>query len=105
MKKIIILILLLLSIIFVITFTGCASEHMDDLHDHSVEIEGRDMKYLSVQDVADLWEINSNDLLNDIVLEFNLKENYTVDDSLDDIRNEYSFSPAIIKDLSENLKE
>ena len=104
MKKIIVL-MIVLSMVFIITLTGCASEHMDDLHNHSVEIEGKDMKYLSVQEVADMWEINSADLLRDMILEFNLEENYTVDSILYDIKNEYSFSPALIKDLAENLKE
>ncbi|MBT3407915.1 hypothetical protein HN415_04510 [Candidatus Woesearchaeota archaeon] len=104
MKKI----LFLLSAAILITLIGCSSEiseHSDELHDHSVEIEGKDMKLLSVQDVADLWEIDSEILLQGIIQEFDLKETYTVNSILDDIRAEYKFSPAIIKDIAEDIKQ
>jgi len=85
--------------------TGCVSEHDDELHDHSVEIEGREMKLLTVQEVADLWEIDSEVLLSRMIIEFDLKESYTVDVVLEDIREEYPFSPAIIKDMAEEIKQ
>ena len=103
MKKI----LFLISILALIVLTGCISdhEHDDELHDHSVEIEGKDMKLLTVQEVADLWEIDSEVLLSRIITEFDLKESYTVDAVLEDIREEYPFSPAIIKDMAEEIKQ
>ena len=62
MKKIIIL-----CVFAVVAFSGClyedASLHEHDEHDHSVEIEGSSMKTLSIQEVADLWEINAEVLL------------------------------------------
>ena len=74
-------------------------------HDHSVEIKGSDLKALSVQEVADLWEISSETLLIKIIAEFKLQGDYTVDTTLEEIRNaEYKFSPAIIKDLAESIK-
>jgi hypothetical protein len=97
-----------LSIVMLIALIGCSSEsseHSDELHDHSVEIEGKDMKLLSVQDVADLWEIDSQVLLEAIIQEFDLKETYTVNSILEDIRAEYKFSPALIKDLAEDIKQ
>ena len=97
-------ILLILSLIVIITLAGCTSEH-DDLHDHSVEIEGSEMNFLTVQQVADLWEINSETLLINIVTEFELEGNYTTESILEDIREEYSFSPALIKDMAEEMKQ
>jgi len=74
-------------------------------HDHSVEIEGSAMKALSVQEVADLWKINSEVLLSKIIAEFKLQGDYTVNTTLEEIRQaEYKFSPAIIKDLAEEAK-
>ena len=82
---------------------GC--EEAVEEHEHSVVIEGSEMKALSVQEVADLWEIDSEVLLSKIVAEFELQGDYTVDTTLDEIRNaEYKFSPAIIKDLAEEVK-
>ncbi|MCD4668966.1 MAG: hypothetical protein K8S14_00825 [Actinomycetia bacterium] len=82
-------------------------EHDEEYeHEHSVEIEGSAMKALSVQEVADLWEISSEVLLSKIVAEFDLQGDYTVDTTLEEIRvAEYKFSPAIIKDLAEEEKE
>ena len=97
--------LFLISMLVLIALAGCVSEHDDELHDHSVEIEGKDMKLLTVQEVADLWEIDSEVLLSRIITEFDLKESYTVNTILEDIREEYPFSPAIIKDMAEEIKQ
>ncbi len=81
-------------------------DHSDEehLHDHSVEIEGKEMKSLTIQEIADLWEIDSETLLSKIIEEFELKNEYTVDTVLDAMRAEYPFSPAAIKDIAEELK-
>ena len=103
MKKIIYIIMTLL---IIITVSGCTAEHEhDEEHDHSVEIEGSAMKQLTVQQVADLWEIDSQKLLDRIVEEFEFKGNYTTETQLDKMREEYKFSPAIIKDIAEEIKQ
>ena len=99
MKKI----LLLIGLVLLVALSGCTSEHEHD-DEHSVEIEGSDMKFLTVQEVADLWEIDAEILLSGIVTEFDLKGNYTVNTVLEDMRDEYSFSPAQIKDMAEEIK-
>lgn len=77
----------------------------DEEHDHSVEIEGSEMKNLTVKDVAALWEIDAEILLLGIITEFDLKGDYTIDTVLEEIRDaEHKFSPAIIKDLAEEIK-
>jgi len=108
MKKIIYIgvFILLIGVIVFAAMTGYLSEHEhDEEHDHSVEIEGREMKSLTVQEVADLWEINSEILLSRIISEFSLEGSYTVDTVLEDIREEYAFSPALIKDMAEEIKQ
>ncbi|MCK4500778.1 hypothetical protein KAU11_09785 [Candidatus Babeliales bacterium] len=101
MKKI----LFVMIIFLVFAVAGCTAEHEHD-DDYSVEIEGKDMKLLTVQDVADLWEIDSEVLLSGIVAEFDLNGSYTVNTVLEDIRDaEYKFSPAQIKDMAEEIKQ
>lgn len=100
----------LITMLALIALTACVSnssyEHSDDeLHDHSIEIEGKDMKLLTVQEVADLWEIDSQTLLDKIIEEFDFKGDYTTETVLEDMRLEYKFSPAIIKDLAEDIKQ
>ncbi|MCK5625065.1 hypothetical protein KAI04_04450 [Candidatus Pacearchaeota archaeon] len=108
MKKIIIFSLIAISVILIGTL-GYLSysdfeehEHGDE---HSVEIEGKEVKDLTVQQVADLWEINSEILLFKIVNEFELEVSYTTNTVLDVIRDEYAFSPALIKDMAEEIKQ
>ena len=81
------------------------SEHEEHEHEHFVEIEGNAMKSLTVQEIANLWEINAEVLLLKIIAEFELQEDYTVDTILEEIRDvEYKFSPAMIKDIAEEIK-
>ena len=124
MKKIILIIAM---VIVLVAVAGCAAENPavveqvqesiteeeieceeaehEHEHEHSVEIEGKEMKALSVQEVADLWEIDPEVLLSKIIDEFDLQKEYTVDVTLEEIRQaEYKFSPAIIKDLAEEAK-
>ena len=85
-------------------------EHEEDMeeeheHDHFVEIEGSAMKALTIKEVANLWEIDAEILLSKIIEEFKLQGDYTVNTILEEIRDaEYKFSPAIIKDLAEEIK-
>ncbi|NOQ56415.1 MAG: hypothetical protein GQ477_06470 [Nanohaloarchaea archaeon] len=100
MKKII----LLVSLFILAAVSGCTAEHEHD-DEHSVEIEGKDIKFLTVQEVADLWEIDPETLLTRIITEFKLNGQYTVDSVLEDLRDEYAFSPALIKDMAEEIKQ
>jgi len=95
---------LLIGLVLLIALNGCVDDH-DDEHEHSVEIEGSEMKFLTVQEVADLWEIDSEALLLKIITEFNLEGDYTVDTILEDMREEYAFSPALVKDIAEEIKQ
>ena len=102
--------LLVIGVVFVIavalTLTMDKHAHDEDhADDHSIEIEGKDLKALSVQEVADLWGIDSDVLLGNMIQEFDLKESYTTDSILEDIREEYAFSPALVKDMAENMKQ
>jgi hypothetical protein len=65
--------------------------HHDHDHDHSVEIEGREMRLLTISQIAELWEIDADKLFRDIINEFNLEGNYTPDTILEEMRIEYKF--------------
>ena len=109
MKQIIFFSLIVITIILIGTMGYLSysniKEHEHDEHDHSVEIEGSEMKSLTVKEVADLWEIEEELLLSRIIAEFNLKGHYTINTVLEDIREEYAFSPALIKDMAEEIKQ
>ena len=110
MKQIVIFGLITIMVIFIgtmgiLSYLESHEHEHDDEHDHSVEIEGSEMKFLMIQEVADLWEIDGEILLLRIVAEFNLEGDYNVGSILEDIRGEYAFSPALIKDMAEEIKQ
>ena len=110
MKQIIIFSLIAITIILIgtmgyLSYSEFKEHRPDDEHDHSVEIEGSEMKSLTVQEVANLWEIDAEIILLKIVAEFSLEGSYTVNTVLEDIRREYAFSPALIKDIAEEIKQ
>jgi len=72
--------------------------------EYAVEIEGSEMKLLTIKEIAQLWNIDENTLLSEIVFSFELNGNYDVDTVLEDMRSEYKFSPALIKDIAESIK-
>ena len=95
----------LFGIIGYLSYSDIEEHEHDDEHEHSVEIEGNEMKYLMVQDIADLWEIDGEILLSRMITEFELEGSYTVETVLEIIRGEYAFSPALVKDFAEEIKQ
>ncbi len=89
----------------VILLFGCTTE-LDNEHeeDHFVEISGSDMKQLTIQEIADLWDINPDTLLESIISQFDLRDKYTTQNTLDELREEYKFSPAQIKEIADEIK-
>lgn len=90
-------------VFFIINYSD--HEHNDELHHHSVEIEGKDLKLLTIREIANLWKIDSEILLSKIIMEFGLEKSYTIDTVLEHFREEYAFSPALIKDITEEVKQ
>lgn len=72
--------------------------------EYFVEIEGQEMKALTINEIAELWEIDPEALLVNIIKEFDLRSEYTINTVLEDMRDEYKFSPAQIKDIAEDLR-
>lgn len=80
-------------------------EHAEAEEDlYSVEIPGSELKLLTIQEVADLWEIPATELLSETIKEFSLIGNYTIKSTIDEIREESKFSPAQIKEVAERIK-
>jgi len=69
-----------------------------------VQVSGAELRTMKISDLAKLWEIDATALLNKIVTTFNLKQTYTIESTLNDLRGEYRFSPFQIKDIANNLK-
>jgi hypothetical protein len=90
------------AIVYITQFSPIDHGSEDDLY--SVEISGDDMSHLTVQDIADLWEIESEILLTEIINTFELQGEYTTNTTLEEMRKEYAFSPTLIKEIAEKIK-
>lgn len=71
--------------------------------EYSVDISGQDMKLLSIEEIANLWEVDSEVLLSEIEAAYELTGDYTTRSVLNELREEYAFSPAQVKDIAESL--
>ena len=85
--------------------TAEPGEELDSEDEHySVEISGSELKTFTIKEIADLWDINADTLLEEIIKEFGLKEAYSSENVLDDLRNENIFTPSEVKVIAENIK-
>jgi len=81
---------------------GCDDE--DHEGKQPVKISGAELRALKIVDIAALWEIEANLLLNDLIANLNLTHTYTVDNTIDMLRLENRFSPSQVKIIADNLK-
>jgi hypothetical protein len=84
----------------------CDGDCDDEDHEgkQPVKISGAELRALKIVDIAALWEIEANLLLNDLVTNLNLTHTYTVDNTIDMLRLENRFSPSQVKIIADNLK-
>jgi uncharacterized protein (UPF0128 family) len=48
--------------------------------------------------------LNAKWAINEVIKEFNLTQDYSIDNTFDDLREEYKFLPYQIKDIMERIK-
>ena len=78
------------------------SSDISGLQAHISEME---MKTMTIADIAALWGIDANQLLEKIRSEFELTQEYNTKNTINDLRGEYRFSPYQIMELAEKLKQ
>ncbi len=76
----------------------------DESHDYSVEISGQELKTMTIKEVATLWEIDPDILLQQILSNFGLHNDYSINSTIEEMRAEIPFSPTEIKTIAENNK-
>ncbi len=72
--------------------------------EYSVEISGNQLKVMSINEIAQLWEINANSLLQKLKENLLLVNDYTVNSTINELRAEMHFSPSLVKITAEELK-
>lgn len=72
--------------------------------DYSVEISGQTLKNSTIKQIAAQWDIDAQQLLDNITKTFGLSGSYSTSSILNDLRQEYRFTPAQIKMIAEEMK-
>lgn len=85
---------------------GWRKNSSDNVTGLEAHVSGMEMKTMTIADVAALWGIDdSEQLLENIKNEFKLTQEYNTNNTIDDLRGEYRFSPNQIMELAEKLKQ
>ena len=82
---------------------GMGRNSSDNISGLQVHLSGREMKTMTITELATLWGINADELLNRIQNEFELSQQYSVKSTIDDLRGEYRFSPYQIMEIAERI--
>ena len=82
---------------------NCNGECDGTCDGNQIKVSGSELKAMTIADVAKLWEIDASSLLNEIINAFNLKNTYTFENTIDDLRGEYRLSPFQIKEIADRL--
>lgn len=85
--------------------SGMGRNSSDNISGLQTHVSGMEMKTMTIADIANLWGIDGDRLLAEITEEFNLQqEKYTTDNTVDELRGEYKFSPYQIMEIAERIK-
>ena len=84
--------------------SGMRRNSSDNISGLQAHVNGMKMKTITITDIAAHWGINANELLEVIKNEFKLSQQYSVNNTIDDLRGEYRFSPYQIMEIAERIK-
>lgn len=84
--------------------SGMGRNSSDNIFGLQTHVSGMEMKTMTIADIANLWGIDGDSFLAEMTKEFNLQQEYTTDNTIDDLRGEYRFSPYQIMEIAERIK-
>ena len=85
--------------------SGMRRNSLDNISGLQTHVSGMEMKAMSIAKIAALWGIDGDSFLAEMTKEFNLQqEEYTTDNTIDDLRGEYRFSPYQIMEIAQRIK-
>jgi len=87
--------------------SGMRMNSSDNLTGLQTHVSGMEMKTMTIAEIAALWGVDGDKLLEGIKNEFGLTPTYECDinsSTIDDLRGEYRFSPYQIMEIAERIK-
>ena len=83
---------------------GMRRNSPDNLTGLQAHVSGMEMKTMTIEKLAQVWGIDANQLLKGIKNEFKLTQEYNINNTIDDLRGEYRFSPYQIMEIAQRIK-
>ena len=84
--------------------SGMRRNSTDNISGLQAHVSGMAMKTMTIANIATLWGIDAGQLLVEIKDEFKLTQEYNINNTIDDLRGEYRFSPYQIMGIAERIK-
>jgi len=84
--------------------SGMRRNSSDNISELQAHVSGMEMKTMTIAEIATLWGIDAGKLLDGIQNEFELSQQYSFNNTIDDLRGEYRFSPYQIMEIAERIK-
>ncbi|MCB9362086.1 hypothetical protein H6504_01500 [Candidatus Woesearchaeota archaeon] len=73
-------------------------------HDHSIEITGQELKSKTISEIGELYGIDSQSFLDEVLAYYELEGEYTLGSTVDELRFEADFKPSEVKEIAENMR-
>jgi len=83
---------------------GMRRNSLDNVSGLQIHINAMEMKTMTIAKIANLWGLDASKLLDGIQNEFKLTKEYNINNTIDDLRGEYRFSPYRIMEVAEKIK-
>jgi len=84
--------------------SGMRRNSSDNISGLQAHVSGMEMKTMTIAEIAALWGINADELLDEIKNEFELTQEYNFSNTIDDLRGEFRFSPYQIMEIAQRIK-
>jgi hypothetical protein len=83
--------------------SGMRRNSSDNVSGLQAHVSGREMKTMTIAKIATLWRVDAGQLLEEIKNEFKITQEYSINNTIDDLRGEYRFSPYQIMEIAERI--
>jgi hypothetical protein len=84
--------------------SGMGRNSSNNISGLQAHISGMEMKTMTIADIAALWGVDADELLEGIKNGFELTQMYNIGSTIDDLRGEYRFSPYQIMEIAQRIK-
>ena len=84
--------------------SGMRRNSSDNLTGLQAHVSGMEMKAMTIAELAAFWGLDADKLLEGIQNEFEFTQEYNFKNTIDDLREEFRFSPYQIMEIAEKIK-